>query len=171
MFVPIKKLTVFVFFVVLQFALAAMICGQSKDWRPVTAEELASKQPVVEPGADAEAIFWEVRVDDSSVDGITLKHYVRVKIFTERGREQFSKHDIVFTKATRIKDVEAKVTKPDGSTQLLNKDDVVEREIIKANGFKLRAKSFAPPGLEIGSILEFRYNEVSDGGISSMRLI
>jgi hypothetical protein len=28
--------------------------------------ELAAKTPVVEADADAEAIFWEVRIDDSS---------------------------------------------------------------------------------------------------------
>ena len=89
--------------------------SQDKDWRPVSPEDLASKTPTVEPGADAEAIFWEVRVDDSSADGLTLKHYVRVKIFSEKGRDDFSKHDIPFTKGSRIKDVEARVTKPDGS--------------------------------------------------------
>ncbi|MGH9949347.1 MAG: DUF3857 and transglutaminase domain-containing protein, partial [Pyrinomonadaceae bacterium] len=157
----------------LLFALSAVFgCfAQDKDWRPVTAEELAAKTPVVEPDADAEAIFWEVRVDDSSTSQLTLKHYVRVKIFTERGREQFSKHDLPFTKGTKIKDVEVRVTKPDGSSVVINKEDVVERDIIKANGFKLRAKSFAPPGLEAGSILEFRYSEVADGASANMRLI
>jgi hypothetical protein len=76
--------------------------AQDKDWRPVTPTELAAK-PVVEPDADAEAIFWEVRVDDSSAEELALKHYVRVKIFTERGRDQFSRHDVVFTKGTKVK--------------------------------------------------------------------
>ncbi|HEY2865465.1 MAG TPA: DUF3857 domain-containing protein, partial [Pyrinomonadaceae bacterium] len=110
---------------------AGLGLSQDKDWRPVTAEDLSSKIPVVEPGADAEAIFWEVRVDDSSADGLTLKHYVRVKIFTEKGRDDFSKHDIPFGKGSRIKDVEARVTKPDGSVVFLNKEDVLEREIVK----------------------------------------
>jgi hypothetical protein len=153
------------------FVFAAPSFGQDKDWRPVTPAELSSNKPTVEPDADAEAIFWDVRVDDSSTSEFKLRHYVRAKIFTERGRERFSKYDIPFTNGTKIRDVEARVTKPDGSVVFLNKDDVVERDIIKTNGFKLRAKSFAPPGLEIGSILEFRYSEVADGGISSMRLI
>ncbi len=145
--------------------------GQDKDWLPVTAAELAAKTPVVEPGADAEAIFWEVRVDDSSVDGLALKHYVRVKIFTERGREEFSKKDLVFVKGTKIKDVEARVTKPDGSNIFLKKEDVLEREIVKTDGFKVKAKSFALPGLEIGSIVEYRYREVIDNAEANMRLI
>lgn len=148
----------------------AVTSAQDKDWRPVTPAELASK-PVVEPDADAEAIFWEVRVDDSSADELALKHYVRVKIFTERGRDQFAKHDILFIKGTKVKNVEARVTKPDGSTVFLKPEDVLEREIIKANGVKVKAKSFALPGLEIGSIVEYRYKEVKDDGSANMRLI
>jgi len=107
--------------------------AQDKDWRPVTPTELAAK-PVVEPDADAEAIFWEVRVDDSSAEELALKHYVRVKIFTERGRDQFSRHDVVFTKGTKVKGVEARVTKPDGTAVFLKPEDVMEREIVKALG-------------------------------------
>ena len=74
--------------------------GQDKEvgWRPVTPEELALKTPKVEADADAEAIFWEVRLDDKSDSKLTYSHYVRVKIFTERGRERFSKMDIPFEK-------------------------------------------------------------------------
>jgi Domain of Unknown Function with PDB structure (DUF3857) len=147
------------------------VFGQDKDWRPVTPAELAAKTPLVEPEADSEAIFWEVRVDDSSVNELALRHYVRVKIFTERGREQFSRHDVVFTKGTKVKDVEARVTKPDGSSVFLKKEDVLEREILKASGFKVKAKTFALPGLEIGSIVEYRYKEVVENAEANMRLI
>ncbi len=145
--------------------------AQSKDWRPVTPAELQMKTGQVEPDADAEAIFWDVRVDDSSTDGVTLQHYVRVKIFTEKGKEDFSKHDIYFNKRTRIRDVVARVTKPDGSAVLLNKEDVLEREIVKGNGIKVRAKSFAIPSLEVGSIVEYRYKEVIDDGSANMALM
>src|SRR5687767_6524359 len=110
-------------------AVTSTILAQDRDWRPISPAELSGKAPVVEPDADAEAIFWEVRVDDSSVSELALRHYVRVKVFTEKGREQFSRHDVVFTKGTKVKDVEARVTKPDGSTVFLNKEDVKEREI------------------------------------------
>ena len=152
-------------------ALSSAANAQDKDWRPVSPEDLVSKVSVVEPDADAEAIFWEVRVDDSSADGLSLRHYVRVKIYTDRGIEQFSKHDIVFNKGTRIKDVEARVTKNDGSFVFLKKDDVIERDIVKANGIKVRAKTFALPNLEVGSIVEFRYREVIDNAEADMRLI
>jgi hypothetical protein len=146
------------------------VAAQDKEWRPVTPAEISAKAQV-EPDADAEAIFWEVRVDDSSTEELALRHYVRVKIFTDRGREQFSSHDIVFTKGTKVKEVEARVTKPDGSMVFLKKEDVLEREIVKASGVKVKAKSFALPGLEIGSIVEYRYKEVYDNAEANMRLI
>ncbi len=148
-----------------------LFVSAGEDWRPVTPAELALKEPVVEKDADAEAIFWEVRVDDSAPEELALKHYVRVKIFTERGRELYSKKDIVFSNGMRIRDLEARVTKKEGSSIVLKKDDILEREIVKANGFKARAKSFALPGLEIGSIVEYRYREIIDNGSADMRLI
>ncbi|MEO8573193.1 MAG: DUF3857 domain-containing protein [Pyrinomonadaceae bacterium] len=152
-------------------AVAVRAQDKDKDWRPVSPSDLAAKTPVVEADADAEAIFWEVRVDDSSAAELALRHYVRIKIFTELGRDQFSKHDILFTKGTRVKDVDARVTKPDGSTVLLKKEDVLEREIVKASGVKVKAKSFALPGLEVGSIIEYRYREVYDNAEANMRLV
>jgi hypothetical protein len=141
------------------------------EWRAVTPEELALKSPQVEPDADAEAIFWEVRIDDSSSEDLSLQHYVRVKIFTDRGREKYGKFDIPFAKGMKIKDIAARVTKPDGSAIEIRKEDVFEREIIRANGLKIKAKSFTVPGLEPGVIVEYRYKEVfSDAQASGMHL-
>jgi hypothetical protein len=72
----------FVCFVVL---VTRTILAQQGGWREVSREELQMKTSRVEPDADAEAIFWEVHVDDSSEYELVRKHYVRVKIFTERG--------------------------------------------------------------------------------------
>lgn len=70
------------------FAFRAFAIGDN--WKPVNPAELASKTPVVEKDADAEAIFWEVRV----------------------------------------------------------------------NKRKIKAKSFAMPGIEPGAIIEYRWKEI-----------
>src|SRR4051812_33249942 len=65
--------------------------GLAADWRPVDPAELKQKTPRVDPTADAEAIFWDVRIEDrwSGNDlSLIMSHYVRIKIFTERGKEQ-----------------------------------------------------------------------------------
>ncbi len=157
--------------VLLTLALSIGVVAQDKDWRPVTPAEIAAKTPAVEPDADAEAMFWEVRIDDSSSDDLSRKHYVRVKIFTERGREKFSKFDIPFTKGTKIKELAARVIKADGSIVDIGKNDIFEREIIRANGVKVKAKSFAVPNIEPGVLVEYRYKETTENaGANGMRL-
>jgi hypothetical protein len=140
---------------------AAAFAGD--DWRPVDPADLALKAPVVEKDADAEAIFWEVRLSDELEGGTprtVLRHYVRIKVFTERGRESQSKIDIPFLSNWKIQDIAARTIKPDGSIVELKKEDVLERTIEKLSGTKIKAKSFAMPGVEPGSIIEYRYKEV-----------
>ena len=86
---------------VLRYSRPRVLAGD--DWRPVTPEELASKTPVVEKDADAEAIFWEVRIDDSHPAELSLKNYIRIKIFTDRGRESQSKIDLPYRALTESK--------------------------------------------------------------------
>jgi hypothetical protein len=128
----------------LLFVYSQTIFSQT-EWRPVSPAELQMKTPQVEPDADAEAIFWEVRLDDKKLSKLSYSHYVRVKIFTERGREKFSKFDIPFLKGRKIENVAARVTKPDGSTVELQPSDIFERDIITVRKTKIKAKSFAVP--------------------------
>jgi hypothetical protein len=133
------------------------------EWRPVTPAELELKKPTVEPDADAEAIFWEVRLDDKKSSKLSYKHYVRVKIFTERGREKFSKFDIPFLKGKKVENVAARVIKSDGSIVELKPEDVFERDILTVRKVKVKAKSFAVPGIEPGVIVEYQYDEIIKG--------
>ncbi len=172
MFVNSGKRFILLSFLSLLVFYTQVVFAQDKEWRQISPAELAMKTPQVEPDADAEAIFWEVRVDDSASDKLALNHYVRVKIFTERGRESYSKFDIPFTRGMKIKDIAARVVKADGSTVEINKQDIFEREIVKANKVKIKAKSFAVPNIEPGVIVEYRYREViEDAGAKGMTLV
>ena len=69
----------------LSLAVACLVLGTSvtalaggDDWRPIDPADLALKAPVVEKDADAEALFWEVRVDDSQQEELALKNYIRI---------------------------------------------------------------------------------------------
>jgi hypothetical protein len=170
-FLSPRKLFSMLSFVCVCSLSASAVFAQEKDWRPISPADLSSKAPVVEQDADAEAIFWEVRIDDSSDEDVSLRHYVRVKIFTERGREKYSKFDIPYTKGMKIKELAARVVKADGSATEITKEEIFEREIIKAGGIKVKAKSFAVPNIEPGVIVEYRYKEVfNDAGAKGMRL-
>lgn len=134
------------------------------DWRPTEASELTLKGPMVEKDADAEALFWEVKIDDAPEGDLIFTHYIRIKVFTDRGRESQSKVDIPFGKIrgseTKIKDIAARTIRSDGSIVELKKDDVFERTIVKTSGLKVKAKSFAIPAVEAGSVIEYRWREI-----------
>ena len=76
-----------------------------EDWKPVDPAELSLKSPTVEKEADAEGLFWEVRIDDNPDGNLIFNHYIRVKVFTDRGRESQSKIDLEYGKlyGTEIK--------------------------------------------------------------------
>jgi transglutaminase-like putative cysteine protease len=145
--------------------------GSDNEWKPVEPSQLAMTAPVVEKDADAEALFWEVYVDDSRPYMLSLKHYIRIKVFNERGRDTQSKVDLTYFSGNRLEDVAARVVKPDGSIVELKKDDIFERTIVKASGVKLKSKSFALPGVEPGAIIEYRWRVTYPGStVAGMRL-
>jgi hypothetical protein len=141
------------------FVLTAVAGDDPIVWRPVSPAELQMNAPIVEPDADAEAIFWEVTLDDKKSGRLMYSHYVRIKIFTVRGREKFSKMDIPFMKNRKIEGVAARVIRPDGTVVELKPEDIFEREIVRAGKEKIQAKSFAVPGIEPGVIVEYQYSE------------
>jgi hypothetical protein len=144
-------------------SIAAPAFAGDKDWRPIDPSDLALKAPVVEKDADAEAIFWEVKVADEADGGdprTVLNHYVRIKIFTDRGRESQSKIDIPYVGNVKIQEIAGRTIRPDGSIVELKKEDIFERTIVKVSGLKVKAKSFSLPSVEAGAIIEYRWREV-----------
>ena len=162
-FVPRFLPPLFLLCVLLAFPVAAF----ADEWRAVTPADLALKASVVEKDADAETIFWEVRIDDNPEGDLIFSHYIRIKVFTERGRESHSKIDIpfgkIFNSNIKIQNISARTIKPDGSIIELRKNDVFERTWVKTSGLKVKAKSFAMPGIEAGCIVEYRWQEIRVG--------
>ncbi|HEX8652585.1 MAG TPA: DUF3857 domain-containing protein [Pyrinomonadaceae bacterium] len=143
-----------------------------KEWRPIDQSVFNLREPVVEKDADAEALFWEVRMADEierNLDSGTVRtvldHYVRIKVFTERGRESQSKVDIPFGKNEEVKDIAARTVKPNGQVVELRKEDIFERTIVKVSGTKIKAKSFAMPSVEPGSVIEYRWREIRNDDV------
>jgi hypothetical protein len=156
------------------FASSPAPAAQDRGWLPVDPAHLAMKAPVVEPDADAEAIFWEVRVADEVESGsprTVLNHYIRIKVFTERGRESQSRVDILaaraFGRAISIHDIAGRTIRPDGTVVELKKQDIFERDVIRANGIKVKAKTFAMPAVEPGAIIEYRWREVRNDALAN----
>ena len=146
---------------------------RAADWKPIDATQLAMKAPRVQPDADAEALFWDVRVADefdqtSDLGARTVfDHYVRIKIFTDRGRDTYATVDLPYDSGVRIEDVAARTVKPDGSVVELKKGDVYERTVIKTNDARVKAVSFAVPAIAPGTIIEYRWREIHSDSIAN----
>jgi hypothetical protein len=139
------------------------------EWKPVDPAHLNLKAPAVEKDADAEVLFWEVKLQDEADGGdprTVLRHHVRIKIFTERGKESQSTVDLWYDNGTDIKDIAARTIKPDGTVIELKKEAVFEQTKAKLGRRKLKAKSFAMPGVEPGCIIEYRYREIRKDTLS-----
>ncbi len=154
----------------LTLGLAVAVQAAKDDWRPVDAQHLSMQSPRVDENADAEAIFWEVSVEDQSSGGdvrTVLQHYIRIKIFNERGRKSQSTIDIPFTKSIRIDRIAARTIQPNGRIVELDKDSIYERTLVKISGIKIKVRSFAMPGVEPGSIIEYRWRETRKGQLAN----
>lgn len=142
----------------------AAIGAAADEWKPLDPTHLALKASTVEKEADAEGLFWEVKIDDNPEGDLIFNHYLRVKVFTERGRESQSKVDLLFGNffgnETKIRDIAARTIKPDGSIVELKKEDIYERTVVRGSGLKYKAKSFAMPAVEPGCIIEYRWREI-----------
>ena len=146
------------------FAAAPAFAAMRDEWLPVTPAELALTAPSVEPDADAEALFWDVRVQDrDSVSDIksVVNNYVRVKVFNDRGKESQSKIELAYASGTSVTNIQGRTIKKDGTIVELQPDAVFDRTIVKFGRFKVNVKSFAMPAVEPGCIIEYRWQETS----------
>lgn len=139
------------------FAVPVLAAGE--DWKPIDPAQLALKTSTVEN----QVAFWEVKMDDNPEGDLIFNHYLRVKVFTERGRESQSKIDIYYGELygsnIKISDIAGRTIKPDGSIVELKKEDIFDRTVVKGSGLKYKARSFAMPAVEPGCIIEYRWRE------------
>jgi hypothetical protein len=144
--------------------------ASAADWPDVTAAERALAKPRIDPNADAEVLFWEVRITDSERGDdveVALEHHLRIKVFTDRGRESEGKVELPYTSRERVRDVRGRTITPDGRIVELRSEDIFDRSVVEADGFKLKAKTFVLPGVVPGAIIEYRWREVRDNQLAN----
>jgi hypothetical protein len=133
------------------------------DWKPISPEDLALKAPRVDPTADAEALFWDISVANGASNNqypfTTFSHYLRVKIFTERGVKNYGTVNITYNGKQLLGSIAGRTIQPDGSIQELTKDAIFDRVDYKGSGLKVRTRSFAMPRVKPGSIIEYQWRE------------
>jgi len=132
----------------------------SSNFTQPTPDELKMTSYPAAPGAAAVYLFREEIADDER-QVRTL--YARIKILTEAGREQFS--DVTMTyedKEENIKGVEARTIHSDG-TVIPFTGKPWQKEVVKAGRVRYMEKGFSMPDVQVGSILEYRYETTYDG--------
>ncbi len=136
-----------------------------EDWRAVDPAELSLKNATVEKDADAEALFWEVKIDDSAKGDLILSHYVPIKVFTDRGRESQSKIDLPFGRLygseIRINDTIVFATRHDYSSSKLRVYPQLLRAYARRGaGTSRSSEKITQPMVHVGSQIVKTYDEL-----------
>jgi hypothetical protein len=124
-------------------------------FQPVSSDELRMTSEPQAPGAPAIILYRQVDRDDN---GRTSHEddYFRIKILTEEGRK-YANVEIAFVKKNEdVRNIRARTIRPDGSIADYG-GQVFEKELVKAKGVKVLAKTFTLPDAQVGSIIEYSY--------------
>jgi Domain of Unknown Function with PDB structure (DUF3857) len=136
-------------------------------WLPISDAERTLKGPVVEKDAGAEVLLWRVRVVDEILGtGVDLQrvfyNYVRVKVFDQKGEEKVSTVDLTYREPGAITSVSGRTIKADGTIIELDRNAIHKRDLIRAGRAAEKAVSFSMPGVEPGSIIEYRWRQIEN---------
>ena len=130
-----------------------------------TDEELKMTADPKAPGAAAVYLDYEEIANDPLHYQST---YARIKVLTDKGKTLATVELPYFLKgSTKITDIRGRTIQPDGTIVPLTvkPEDLV---VVKTGDFQVERKVFTLPSVEVGSILEYRYDlEYDDNTFSS----
>ncbi|WP_438480811.1 DUF3857 domain-containing transglutaminase family protein [Oleiharenicola lentus] len=132
-------------------------------WAPPNPAEVAETKPRLEADAGAEILASETRFDDSAREGASVDYYARIKIFNDQGVARHAKIELPYDDRTgHLSAIEARTIKPDGTIVELSSKEIYDRVVVRSGNQRIRVKSFAPPALEPGAIVEYRYRSFNE---------
>lgn len=137
----------------------------SSGWKPISDGDLKiTAAEIGDRDADAAILFREGELDDDDTEGTSLKIYVRIKIFNERGR-RFADVQLPYrVDLGRISDVHGRTVKPDGTTLDVEGKDIFDKLVATSGRHVWKAKTFSMPSAGVGSIIEYRYRQQYTAG-------
>ena len=137
-------------FVLVAFSLSSPLRAQ---FQPPTPEELKMTAEPKAPGAAAVYLYRE-EIDDDNLN--YESSYTRIKVLTEKGKE-LATVSVPYPKgAFSVTDIKARTIHSDGTIIPLNikPTDLVDQ---KGTGYQINKMVFTLPSVEVGSILEYRW--------------
>jgi hypothetical protein len=140
------------------------------EWDEVTDSDWAVTQDSALGIHDAAMIFEKVVYDDN------LSHhkwdckktiYRRIRVLTEKGREQADVDVPLLDADQKIKDIQGRTILPDGSVTELQEDQIFKKEAVRVKRRKIDQYRFSLPAVTADCIIEYvvRYELESPGGI------
>jgi Domain of Unknown Function with PDB structure (DUF3857)/Transglutaminase-like superfamily len=139
-------------FVLFTLSIPAQAAKRIKvDWQPISAGDLALKDNPAAPGEDAMILYREFVIDDWDISNT---EYVRIKIFTARGRKWGDVQIPYIPVAWDIKELRARAIRPDGTIVEFN-GQMFDETVFKYRGFKSMMRKFSFPDVQPGTIVEY----------------
>ncbi len=152
--------------------LTAEVCAATASgWKLVTPQDLKlTAKDIGDAEADAAILFRDGALNDDENDGTSLKLYIRIKIFNDRGR-RFADVQLPYkVELGKITDVHARTVKADGTVIEVDEKDIFDKLILKNSHGTHRAKVFSMPGVDAGAIIEYRYRQTYPQGFRYFQL-
>ena len=122
-------------------------------WQPIPQEDLALKDNPANPGTSAMILERQVFTDDEKR---IETEWVRIKIFTEDGKENADIEIPYRVKKTSVENIRGRTVRPDG-TAIPFSGAVFDKVVIRYKKFRYNVKAFTLPGVEVGSVIEYSY--------------
>jgi hypothetical protein len=124
------------------------------DWPPITPEEQKMTSIAEQPGASAVILNREENDND-------LQHfhatYMRIKILTEVGRE-YANVEVPYDRhGSGVSEIAGRTVHADGSVVPFE-GKALDKTIVRQHGLRYQVKTFTLPDVQVGSIIEYRYN-------------
>jgi hypothetical protein len=132
-----------------------VLSARAQQWTAPAPEELTMTSVPQVPGAAAVYLYKEETQDDSYR---MWSYYYRVKVLTEGGKDMANVElpYIAGANGWTIDSIAGRTVHPDGSVTLFA-GKPYDKLIEKVGGYKVNAKVFSLPDVQVGSILEYRY--------------
>jgi hypothetical protein len=133
----------------------------SAEFRDPTAAEKAMTSVDFAPGAAAVILNWHQVVDDKNS---FRTDYFRIKILTEEGKKYGDVEVPHIAQLSDVNHIKARTVRPDGTIAPFD-GKTFDKVVVKVGGVRLVSKTFTLPDVQVGSIIEYRYDIANRGNM------
>lgn len=124
------------------------------DWQPVSPEELQMTSVPGAEGAHAVILYYETILNDHvAIENV----YVRIKILSPDGKKYANVELPPFFASHPVEGIKARSIRPDGTVVPFD-GQVFTKVVARRKRFQLYTKTFSIPDVQVGSIIEYRYD-------------